>query len=128
MITPLFVVLRICWAQVPKEEGCISWHSTVKICLTKLSLFLYGSSTHPILHFLCKVIVYMIFGLRSSNECENCVREISEFPLGVRLHEGSALSAGLFVLVLHNLMKNTLDAVPWCLFVHFHKSYTRACK
>ncbi|KAL4188663.1 hypothetical protein AMTRI_Chr08g203230 [Amborella trichopoda] len=40
--------------------------------------------------------------------------ETSEFSMTIGLHQGSALSPYLFVLVMHNLTRHLQDEVPRC--------------
>ena len=40
--------------------------------------------------------------------------EIEDFPINIRLHQGSALSLFLFTLVMDKHIEGTQDDVPWC--------------
>ncbi len=38
-----------------------------------------------------------------------------DFPISVRLHQGSAVSSYLFILVLDESMKYIQESIPWCM-------------
>jgi hypothetical protein len=42
-------------------------------------------------------------------------RDINDFPINIGLHQGSALSPYLFVLVMDGVTRDIKGGIPWCI-------------
>ena len=44
-----------------------------------------------------------------------CDGDTTDFPINIRLHQGSALSPYLFALVMDEVARDIQDHIPWCI-------------
>jgi hypothetical protein len=51
----------------------------------------------------------VVTSVRTSNGDTN------DFPINIGLHQGSALSPYLFVLVMDEVTRDIQDGIPWCM-------------
>jgi hypothetical protein len=42
-------------------------------------------------------------------------RDTNDFPINIRLHQGSALSPYLFALVMDEVTRDIQGGIPWCM-------------
>jgi len=60
-----------------------------------------------------RVIKDMYDGVRT--RMSTLVENTDDFPINIGLHQGSALSAFLFTIVVNELTRGIQDEIPWCI-------------
>lgn len=65
--------------------------------------------------YIPNTIIQDMYESATTNVRTDC-GEMAEYPVGVMLHQRSALSLYLFALNMDNLISRIQDEGPWCIF------------